>query len=110
MGLTKLVYQKDITKFYKNFTNVIELISKEAQQRRKIAYDTVGKAEKCIRLFNIVSAFRLYLYPEKYDHPFINRWERSYIEHGGEMWFDSYFLKMSNLHDLLKFGSENDGI
>ncbi|MFM7852963.1 MAG: hypothetical protein ACKO96_13870, partial [Flammeovirgaceae bacterium] len=61
-------------------------------KRRIIACDTVEKAEKFIRLFNLVSAYRLYLYPEKDGHPFINRWVRSYIEHGGEMWFDSDIL------------------
>jgi len=105
-----LVYEKDIPKFYKNYTIVIELIIKETQKRRIIACDTVEKAEKFIRLFNLVSAYRLYLYPEKDGHPYINKWVRDYIENAGEMWFDSDILQMSNLHDLLKFGSENDGI
>ena len=70
------MYEKDIPAFYKNFTIVIELIIKETKKRKIIACDTPEKAEKFIRLFNLVAAYRMYLYPEKDGHPFINKWVR----------------------------------
>jgi hypothetical protein len=66
-----------------------------------------------VQFFNLVSAYRCYLYSERADldgHSFINKWVRDYNQHNGEMWLDADILDPAHIQDLQKFASQNDGI